>query len=73
MHIFTGLAYESVARVAFFSGERDVLAWAAAALGEGAKSKVARRLAAVAAAHLSVLDEDLVRFARSDGGRVDPS
>ena len=57
MHIFAGLAYESVARVAFFSGERDVLAWAAASLGEGARSTVERRLAAVAAAHLSVLDE----------------
>ena len=58
MQIFTGLAYESVARVAFFSGDDDVLAWAAAALSEGAKSKVARRLAAVAAAHLSVLQEN---------------
>ncbi len=57
MRIFTGLAYESIARVAFFSGERDVLAWAAASLGEGARSTVERRLAAVAAAHLSVLDE----------------
>ena len=57
MRIFTSLAYESVARVAFFSGERDVLAWAAASLGEGARSTVERRLAAVAAAHLSVLDE----------------
>ena len=57
MTIFTNLAYESVARVAFFSGDRDVLAWAATALSEGAKSKVTRRLAAVAAAHLSVLDD----------------
>ena len=40
MHVFTNVAYESVARVAFFSGDRDVLAWAAAALSEGAKSKV---------------------------------
>ncbi len=43
------------------------------ALSEGAKSKVARRLAAVAAAHLSVLEEDLARLIGSDGGRVDPS
>ena len=39
MHVFTNAAYESVARVAFFSGERDVLEWAAAALSEGANSK----------------------------------
>ena len=64
------LAYESVARVAFFSGDRDVLAWAAAALSEGAKSKVTRRLATVAAAHLSVLEDVSPVVA---GGRVDPS
>ena len=38
MHTFTHVAYESVARVAFFSGDRDVLEWAAAALSEGANS-----------------------------------
>ena len=56
MLTFTRLAYESVARVAFFSGDRDVLAWAAAALSEAARSRISRRIAAVAAAHLSVLD-----------------
>jgi DNA-binding CsgD family transcriptional regulator len=56
MHVFTDLAYESVARVALFSGERGILAWAASTLGEGAKSTMERRIAAVAAAHLSVLD-----------------
>jgi DNA-binding CsgD family transcriptional regulator len=58
MSVLTSLlAYDGVARVAFFSGERDVLVWAAASLGEGARSTVERRLAAVAAAHLSVFDE----------------
>jgi DNA-binding CsgD family transcriptional regulator len=57
MRFITCLTYESVARVAFFSGERDVLAWAAASLGEGAKSAGERRIAAVAAAHRSVFDE----------------
>jgi DNA-binding CsgD family transcriptional regulator len=57
MHAVTNVAYESVARVAFFSGDRDVLAWAAAALSEGANSKSTRRHATVAAAHLSVLDD----------------
>ena len=57
MHTFTHVAYESVARVAFFSGDRDVLEWAAAALSEGANSRNTRRLASVAAAHLSVLED----------------
>ena len=59
MQIHTSLAYENVARVAFFSGDHDVLAWAAGALNEGAKSKVARRFATVAAAHLDVLEKNL--------------
>jgi hypothetical protein len=45
MHASTTVAYKSVARVAFFSGDRDVLAWAAAALSDGANSKNTRRLA----------------------------
>jgi predicted ATPase/DNA-binding CsgD family transcriptional regulator len=57
MRVFTGLSYESAARVAFFTGERDVLAWATASLGEGARSMTERRLTAIAAAHLSILDE----------------
>jgi DNA-binding CsgD family transcriptional regulator len=57
MPVFTHVAYESVARVAFFSGERDVLEWAAAALSEGSNSKNTRRLATVAGAHLSVLED----------------
>jgi DNA-binding CsgD family transcriptional regulator len=56
LFIFTNMAYESVARVAFLSCERDVLHWAVQALERGAKSRVTRRIAAVAAAHLSVLD-----------------
>jgi predicted ATPase/class 3 adenylate cyclase/DNA-binding CsgD family transcriptional regulator len=57
MNIYTNLAYESVGRVAFFSADRDVLAWTSAALADGAKSKVTRRFAALAAAHLTLLDE----------------
>ena len=57
MPVFTHVAYESVARVAFFSGERGVLEWAAAALSEVANSKNTRRLATVAGAHLSVLED----------------
>ncbi len=56
LFMFTNMAYESVARVAFFSCERDVLHWAVQALERGAKSRITRRIAAVAAAHLSVLD-----------------
>jgi predicted ATPase/class 3 adenylate cyclase len=53
---FNILAYETVARVAFFSDERDILERAVNALKLGAKSRVARRVATVAAAHLSMLD-----------------
>ena len=51
-----GLTYESLARVAFFSGERDVLVWVVEELEAGGKSTAGRRHAAVASAHLSVLD-----------------
>jgi DNA-binding CsgD family transcriptional regulator len=54
--MFTNMAYESVARAAFFSGEREVLRWAVESLQRGARSRVTRRVAAVAAAHLSLLD-----------------
>jgi predicted ATPase/class 3 adenylate cyclase/DNA-binding CsgD family transcriptional regulator len=54
LHMFTNVAYETVARVAFFSGDRDVLAWAATTIREGAKTYLARRIAAVPAAHVRV-------------------
>ena len=53
---FTGLAYESVARVAFFSADQDVLEWAVDALERTARSRVSRRVAAVAAGHLGILN-----------------
>ena len=56
LHVWTELAYETVASVAFFSGERDVLEWATTALSEGARSRIERRLSAVAAAHLTVFE-----------------
>jgi predicted ATPase/class 3 adenylate cyclase/DNA-binding CsgD family transcriptional regulator len=54
--VWTRLGYENLARVAFFSGDRDTLEWAVTTLGVSAKSPLARRHAAIAAAHLSLFD-----------------
>ena len=53
---FTSLAYESVARVAFFSADQDVLEWAVDVLERAARSRISRRIAAVAAGHLGILN-----------------
>ena len=70
--MFTNLAYESVARVAFFSGDRDVLAWAAAALSEGAKSKVDASTRDRRCGSSQRAGGCLARHG-ADGGRLDPS
>ena len=67
LFIFTNMAYESVARAAFFARDRDVLQWAAESLQRGAKSRITRRIAAVAAAHLSVLDGAVCSPVHGDG------
>jgi predicted ATPase/class 3 adenylate cyclase/DNA-binding CsgD family transcriptional regulator len=53
---FVCLAYENLARVAFFSGEHDVLAWTVARLERAAKGPSTRRIHTIAAAHLRLLD-----------------
>jgi predicted ATPase/DNA-binding CsgD family transcriptional regulator len=50
------LAYDAVARAAFFSGDHDVLAWAVQDLRAGATSRMARWVAAHASAYVDVVD-----------------
>ena len=65
LSVYMNVGYEVVARIAFFAADRESLEWAAAAVnatGSGG-GRVQRRMAAIAAAHVSLFD----------GPRADPS
>ena len=63
LSVYMNLGYEVVARIAFFAGDRESLEWAATALARAGGGRVPRRIAAIAAAHVSLFD----------GPRADPS
>ena len=56
LFVTAGLAYEALARAAFFAGDRDVLAWAAQLLERVARTRISRRYAAIALAYRYVAD-----------------
>ena len=64
LSVYMNVGYEVVARIAFFAADRESLEWAATALATvPGGGRVPRRMAAIAAAHVSLFD----------GPRADPS